>query len=386
MSHHGEDKGNDCYSTMKHVKLAEIDNLLEDTGVLAEILDKHSEEHIRWVRKVRTFLEKNLGSGSEEFQGFISLAWVQEGATIIGGPARPKESWNPQLGIDRVNREAYERHLKVARGILLSIKDQIERDDMENKDKIAQFYSALKKAITLCEEGGLGVEELETIKKNAESLFDNELSEHKDEISYRKFQALRNSGDWLWKKVPRPGSSGAGRETLSILSSLEELLRETVYLSEENVSVEDIHIFKGDNFGARKAVRGIIEQASKRISIIDSYLDQTILVILELFVSENPSVDVQLLASSKSGAKFKALMADLGQFKKSYPVNIELRDASVISHDRYILIDEKDIFHLGHSIRNLGDATSRISKVNNQSDAAKMVSEFNAMWSGATLV
>lgn len=376
---------------MSEKALIEIFEIIEESQALETILDRESEEHVRWESRVKSFLGENLGLESEEYSKFTSLPWIETAQVVIGGPDNPRESHNPQLGINRVNREAYLRQLKVARGILLSINDRVERILIKNNEKINQFYSELKAGMALCSEGVLSVDELEEIKRKAEVLFEEVYSESKGEITFRKFHALRNSGEWIYRDRPKPGSGGVGREKLVVLSKLEELLKEKVAFLGEGVSVEDIHIFKGDQFTARKVVRGIIERAKQKLYLMDSYLDQTILEILETHLSENPSIEVKLLTTNKSRTKFNALVTDLGIFKNQYPsLSIELRDATnvtpSISHDRYIVLDDSMLFHSGHSFVDLGKATSRVSRVVNQGDVEKMLNEFNAVWSSSVVV
>lgn len=48
-----------------------------------------------------------------------------KGSAVFGGPARPEESWDPQLGINRLNREAYQEDLEIAKGILMASWDEL---------------------------------------------------------------------------------------------------------------------------------------------------------------------------------------------------------------------------------------------------------------------
>lgn len=113
----------------KEAAITEIESLAEQTRVL-QGLKRNCEEHIRWVAKTRRFLSEILGEGSTYFATFASLTWSKQGSYVIGGPSRPSESFNPQLGIDRVNQEAYVQQLEVARGLLLAVKDELQEKEM----------------------------------------------------------------------------------------------------------------------------------------------------------------------------------------------------------------------------------------------------------------
>ncbi len=110
--------------------LSELDKLLAETNTLKSYA-RLSEEHTRWIMKTTTFLKEVFGENSDYFGNFIALSWRHNGQAIIGGPERPRESMNPQLGIDRINNEAYQRQLQTARGILSASKDELQRKDLQ---------------------------------------------------------------------------------------------------------------------------------------------------------------------------------------------------------------------------------------------------------------
>ena len=109
----------------KEAAIAELENLAEQTHAL-QGLKRNCEEHIRWISKTRRFLAEVFGEESTYFATFATFTWSKQGSYMIGGHARPNESFNPQLGVERVNQEAYVKELGVARGLLLAAKDELE--------------------------------------------------------------------------------------------------------------------------------------------------------------------------------------------------------------------------------------------------------------------
>jgi len=109
----------------KENAIAELENLAKQASVL-QGLKRNCEEHIRWIAKTRRFLAEVFGEESTYFSTFATFTWSKQGSYMIGGPARPNESFNPQLGVERVNQEAYVKELGVARGLLLAAKDELE--------------------------------------------------------------------------------------------------------------------------------------------------------------------------------------------------------------------------------------------------------------------
>lgn len=119
----------------KEEALLKLDELINQIKIL-EDQKRSSAEHVRWVAGTRKFLKRIFGEKSEYFSTFESFIWKSRGQHMIGGPSRPNETFNPQLGIDRVNQEGYLKDLEVARGLLLAAKDDLE--EMELTDHTAE--------------------------------------------------------------------------------------------------------------------------------------------------------------------------------------------------------------------------------------------------------
>lgn len=115
----------------KKAALKELEFLAEETKMLAN-KKRLSEEHIRWTARALRFLEEVFGQESRYYKTFQSFTWQRAGSFIIGGITRPEESDDPDIGIRRVNQEAYEGQLETARGLLLAAKDELEKSDMES--------------------------------------------------------------------------------------------------------------------------------------------------------------------------------------------------------------------------------------------------------------
>lgn len=114
-----------------------------------------SEGHTAWLLRTRTFISEVFGEDSVYFVNFKAVAWEPPGSAIIGGPARPEESWDPQLGVERIKREGFSRALETARGILRAASDVLENTPdieslYESKDTGPEA-SLLIKAINLAE-------------------------------------------------------------------------------------------------------------------------------------------------------------------------------------------------------------------------------------------
>jgi hypothetical protein len=115
--------------------------------------------------------------------------------------------------------------------------------------------------------------------------------------------------------------------------------------------------FEGQIFDAYTLITDIIKEAQKKIVIIDNYIDDSI---LKMLTKKNKNVEVVVLTSDKSNIS----KLDVQKFNKEYPT---LKIAQLDKfHDRFIIIDNKELYHCGASIKDLGKKCFAISKLDNQ--------------------
>lgn len=115
------------------------------------------------------------------------------------------------------------------------------------------------------------------------------------------------------------------------------------------------HIFyNGQIFDAYLFVSDIIKSAKSSIKLIDNYIDESTLV---LFTKRDAKVDMKIYTKTIS----KQLKLDLEKHNAQYPkIDIEIFD---LSHDRFLIIDEKDIYHFGASLKDLGKKWFAVSRM-----------------------
>lgn len=112
--------------------------------------------------------------------------------------------------------------------------------------------------------------------------------------------------------------------------------------------------FNGQIYDAYSLIIDIIKRANKKILIIDNYIDDSI---LKMLAKKKGNVEVVILTSNKSNIE----NLDIQKFNKEYPV---LKVAKTNKfHDRFIVIDNKEMYHLGASIKDLGKKCFGINKI-----------------------
>ena len=112
--------------------------------------------------------------------------------------------------------------------------------------------------------------------------------------------------------------------------------------------------FDGQIYDAYSLIIDIIKKATNKIQIIDNYVDDSV---LKMLTKKKNNVEVAILTSNKSNIQ----NIDIQKFNKEYPL---LKVAKTNKfHDRFIVIDNKEMYHLGASIKDLGKKCFGINKI-----------------------
>lgn len=112
--------------------------------------------------------------------------------------------------------------------------------------------------------------------------------------------------------------------------------------------------FDGQIYDAYSIIVDIIKRANSKILIIDNYIDDSV---LKMLAKKKSNTEVIILTSNKSNIE----NLDVKKFNKEYPV---LKVAKTNKfHDRFIIIDNKEMYHLGASIKDLGKKCFGINKI-----------------------
>ncbi|MBS3123316.1 ORF6N domain-containing protein [Candidatus Woesearchaeota archaeon] len=124
-------------------------------------------------------------------------------------------------------------------------------------------------------------------------------------------------------------------------------------IQSKDIKPEKGIFFEGQIFDAHKLVSDIIRSANKSIVLIDNYIDDSVLT---LFSKRNKSVSVTIFTKEIS----KQLILDLAKYNLQYP-HLEVKEFDQ-SHDRFLIIDDKEVYHFGASLKDLGKKWFAFSK------------------------
>ena len=131
-------------------------------------------------------------------------------------------------------------------------------------------------------------------------------------------------------------------------------IKQLFNMFEQEESIKQKIFFQGQIWDSYELIIDIIKKAKEKITIIDNYIDDSILKMLS---KKNKNVKAVIITSEKSNI----LKLDIQKFNKEYPT-LEIAKTDKI-HDRFIIIDNKELYHIGASLKDLGKKCFAISQI-----------------------
>ena len=124
-------------------------------------------------------------------------------------------------------------------------------------------------------------------------------------------------------------------------------------LDEGNAKPKQGVFYNGQIYDAYTFVSDLIKSAKKRIILIDNYVDETVLTLLDKRVERVSAI----IYTQQISRQFQL---DIDRHNAQYaPINVE---TFCLSHDRFLCIDD-DVYHIGASIKDLGKKWFGFSKM-----------------------
>ncbi|WP_198305138.1 virulence RhuM family protein [Arcobacter vandammei] len=153
-----------------------------------------------------------------------------------------------------------------------------------------------------------------------------------DKITNERFVSLENSVDTLRNKIENI-------ESKIVNDSL--VLKKNIF-------------FEGEIFDSYSFINDLLKLARKEVVLIDNYIDDTVFTMF----SKYPNINFMIYTNAIT----KQLKLDFEKYQKQYS-NITLKTFKN-SHDRFLILDKKEIYHIGASLKDLGKKWFAFSKMN----------------------
>lgn len=165
----------------------------------------------------------------------------------------------------------------------------------------------------------------------------------------RAFVKMRNlmvTNAGIFQRIDKIGHKQLRTEQIlnKILNSLED----------KSIKPKQGIFYEGQIFDAYKLIADIIRSSNEKTVLIDNYIDDTV---LQLFTKRKKGIKTIIYTKLIS----KTLKLDIDKHNAQYS-KIELKELKS-SHDRFIIIDDKFVYHFGASLKDLGKKWFAFSKL-----------------------
>lgn len=144
------------------------------------------------------------------------------------------------------------------------------------------------------------------------------------------------------------------RRLEKIEEKLENHDKQFEFFIKTNLPSQEGIFFDGQIYDAWEFASNLVQTAQKSIVVIDNYIDH---VTLSLLAKRKDMVKISIFTEKIN----TTLETDIKKYREQYgaiEINIFKK-----SHDRFIIIDEKEVYHIGASLKDLGKKRFAFSKI-----------------------
>ena len=141
-----------------------------------------------------------------------------------------------------------------------------------------------------------------------------------------------------------------------------------------NSEVIELYFEKGLLHSAYQKIKNIVHSSIKEIYIIDPYIDSSIFELFKHFQSTKLLIKVLTFKKPPDYDHEKQL------FLRQYNNLIIEEKTTKDFHDRFIIIDKKQTYHLGASIKDAGKKVFMINKIEDEGICNNVIDSFNKRW------
>ena len=146
-----------------------------------------------------------------------------------------------------------------------------------------------------------------------------------------------------------------------------KLLQDSFNELENNKKINEIY-FNGQIYDAYSKIQDIFNSAIKKLVVIDSYADNTILDIIKRL-----NIDVIIITKPDNLLTHQ----DINKYNKQYH-NLKVYYDNTF-HDRYFILDDKKIYHCGSSINRIGYKTFSITLIGDNEINRLLINKVNTI-------
>ncbi len=247
--------------------------------------------------------------------------------------------------------------------------------------KITEFIGEIEKAKIKCSKGVLKINDAERLITNIRQTLSELLPNKSDSYHIYKRYILENP---LWWETTR-GHGYVEKSTCSNLIKEKEILNKILLeivpgIQENTESPDDaFHIHKQERSKAMHIIFNIMNRSKSSLMIIDSYIDQSLYTYIK---SLNPNITFRILTNEDH---LKPIFLQITKELQKEGWNIRVRSSSDY-HDRYVIVDDKEIWSIGASIKDAGNKEHTIGKINDFEEMETINKGVKSNWNEAVKI
>ena len=141
------------------------------------------------------------------------------------------------------------------------------------------------------------------------------------------------------------------------------------YISDHAESEQKI-FFEGQIYDAFSLIASLIQKAKKKLDLVDGYVD---VKTLNLLAKKKKGVSVTIYTHPKTSMT----QTDISNFNRQYPM-LTVKKTSAF-HDRFLIIDDSDVYHIGASIKDAGSKCFGITLIQDSQIANDLISRLKSI-------
>ena len=176
-------------------------------------------------------------------------------------------------------------------------------------------------------------------------------------VEMRRFMA---SNAMLFERI-----SAVELKQLEFQKKTEEKFDEVFEYISDHAESEQKIFYDGQIYDAFSLIASIIQKATKSIDLVDGYVD---VVTLNLLAKKKKGVGVKVYTFQKTNLS----QIDIKNFNAQYP-KLEVKMTNAF-HDRFMVLDDKTVYHIGASIKDAGKKCFGITLIQDDTMANDLIS------------
>lgn len=145
-------------------------------------------------------------------------------------------------------------------------------------------------------------------------------------------------------------------------------------LTPDSTEVKELFFPKQSQHDAYTEIRAILQSSAKSITVVDPYIDQSVLKLLASALQ--PGMTVRILTAKLPADFPNEMKAWRTQYKDA---TLEVHTTKEF-HDRFIVLDSSTCWHIGCSIKDAGSKAFMLSKIEDDGNRMSLLKQIDDSW------